>query len=276
VIDIEELKQWEGRRDTAVERLTPNLISRFRATLGEALLCPASVPWGIHWCLAQPAADRSDIGHDGHPKRGGFLPPVPLQRRRWAAMDIQFLQTLTIDCDMTRQSTVTEVALKQSERSGQLVFVTVEHEYLQQQDVRIRETQTLVYRQITPYEQSSKPVDEYGSTVSTCTPDSTVLFRYSALTFNAHRIHYDKPYATQHELYPALVVHGPLMATLLMHTAQQSQPDALLSSFSFRALAPAFVDEPLSLAKCNESRWEIRGPSSRRIMEASAEFSKGG
>jgi 3-methylfumaryl-CoA hydratase len=238
-VDLESLKPWLGRTETREDILTPGLIDRFRATFGAHLWDGAGdVPLGIHWCLTLDAAPGSSLSEDGHAARGGFLPPVPLPARMWAGGDLTHFAPLAVGQTVTRRSTIGDITPKQG-RSGALVFVVVNHEYSNGNKVCIREKQTIVYRGITRSQSEKRTPVAPDPTAfrSRLTPDSVLLFRYSALTFNAHRIHYDHIYATEAEAYPGLVVHGPLQATLLLNLAA----DALNETphgFSFRGLAP--------------------------------------
>ena len=238
-LDLDALTPWLGRTETRVDVLTPAVIDKFRATFGPHLWEGAGdVPLGIHWCLTLDAVSGSSLSEDGHPKRGGFLPPVPLPARMWAGGDITHLAPLRVGQTVTRRSTIADITAKQGS-SGPLVFVVVQHEYLSGDEVCIQEKQTIVYRDITvPKSEKTPPVEPDPNTLrSRLTPDSVLLFRYSALTFNAHRIHYDHTYATETEAYSGVVVHGPLQATLLLNLVA----DALKTSphrFTFRGLAP--------------------------------------
>lgn len=276
-IDIEHLRSWEGREETACDVVSTTLLARFRAVLGEVVLGDMvsdgePVPAGVHWCLALSAVSHTALGEDGHPARGDFLPPVPLPRRMWASSDIHFDQPLIADAAVTRRSRVASVTHKQGQAGTPLVFVDVEHAYWQGDTPSIRETQTIVYRDLAPYR--AAPGVTPAPSAAQCLPCPVMLFRYSALTFNAHRIHYDHHYATGREQYPALVVHGPLVATLLMQAAQKANPGARLSRFTFRGIAPAFVDETLSLVPGHDAahQWEARAPGERVTMQAQATF----
>ena len=245
-IDIAHLKEWIGREDTASEQLTPAVVRRFAATLDlqadEKIGAPA--PAMIHLCLGQPCVPEAALGPDGHPARGGFLPPVPLPRRMWAGGALVFHGPICVGDLVTRRSTITDVSLKQG-RSGPLCFVTVSHEIFSNDRLALTERQDIVYRGNDTFPLTSSatapppapaPQAEH---MRQLTPTATLLFRYSALTFNGHRIHYDNPYATEVEGYPGLIVHGPLQATLLVQFAQalRNQPPA---RFSFRSTATIF------------------------------------
>ncbi len=246
--DIDSLKPWLGRTETREDVLTPALIDKFRATFGPHLWDGADdVPLGIHWCLTLDAVPNASLSQDGHAARGGFLPPVPLPARMWAGGDVTHIAPLSIGETIPRRSTIADIAAKQG-RSGALVFVTIEHEYSSGSRLCIREQQSIVYRDITrPQPAKRTRVEPDPSTLkSTLTPDPVLLFRYSALTFNAHRIHYDHIYATETEAYPGLVVHGPLQATLLLNLAASALQDSP-RRFAFRGLAPLTLPCELQL-----------------------------
>jgi 3-methylfumaryl-CoA hydratase len=247
-IDLDALAPWLGRTETKEDVLTHGLIDKFRATFGPHLCGGAGdVPLGIHWCIALDTVPAAALSDDGHAARGGFLPPVPLPARMWAGGDVTHLTPLKIGEAVTRRSVIGDITAKQG-RSGTLVFVTVEHEYSSGGRLCIREKQSIVYREISaPRPVKSAPDAADPTTLrSRLAPDPVLLFRYSALTFNAHRIHYDNVYATEIEAYSGLVVHGPLQATLLLNLAA----DALKTSphrFSFRGLAPLTLPCELQL-----------------------------
>ncbi|GIS13382.1 MAG: hypothetical protein CM15mP115_25330 [Alphaproteobacteria bacterium] len=208
-LDIDHLRGWIGNSETMSERLTPQLVERFNATLDieEDAVAGAEAPQMIHLCLAQPVAPASRLGHDGHPKRGGFLPPVSLPRRMWAGGEITFHAPLVIDEMVTRTSRIDDVEVKQG-RSGTLCFVTVIHEYTCGGALAVRERQDVVYREAPTGGTPTAAADPApaGTTSRQVTADATMLFRYSAITFNGHRIHYDAPYAREVEGYSGLVV----------------------------------------------------------------------
>ena len=249
-LDIEHLRSWTGKTETMTERLTPNLVTRFNATFDRDAAADAGseAPLMIHICLAQPVAPASRLGPDGHPRRGGFLPPVPLPRRMWAGGEITFLAPLIIDETVTRTSRIEGVELKEG-RSGRLCFVTVIHEYGMTGDVAVRERQDVVYRDApsgTDREVPSPDPAPTGATTHRMTADATMLFRYSAITFNGHRIHYDSPYAREAEGYGGLVVHGPLQATLMAQMAADMRGTSP-KRFAFRGLSPLFDDAPFGV-----------------------------
>jgi 3-methylfumaryl-CoA hydratase len=242
----------------------------------DAGVLPSELPPLWHWLYFLPGERQSGIGPDGHPKRGGFLPPIALPRRMWAGGRLQFLRPLGVGEPIRRVSTIRSVQSK-SGRSGQLVFVTVLHEISGESGVAIREEQDIVYRDApAPGAAAPRPAaapdDEQFS--RTVTPDPVLLMRYSALTFNGHRIHYDRPYAMQEEGYPGLEVHGPLIATLLMETLRRAHPQRTVRRFEFKAVSPLFDIAPFSVngkLEGGTAQLWARGPEGQLAMQASAE-----
>jgi 3-methylfumaryl-CoA hydratase len=227
------------------------MVDAYAATLG-ATADPtpgAAAPQGIHWLLAPPRAAIGDLGADGHPKRGGFLPPIELPRRMWAGSKVAFLTPLVVGEAVERTSTVTGIEEKQGS-SGLLVFVTVAHVFRSARATAIEETQTIVYRDVQPYVRPAASADAGAAAdfERRLAPDPVMLFRYSAITFNGHRIHYDQPYATRVELYPGIVVHAPLSASLCLDLAARALGPNRLTRFSFRGVSPAFANETMRLA----------------------------
>jgi 3-methylfumaryl-CoA hydratase len=249
---------WIGRTQEQSDILTPGLLARFRATLDSETTNRSEsagdiAPQGIHWCLCLPDAATGTLGPDGHPARGGFMPPVPLPRRMWSASDVTFLAPIPLGAAITRRSVITDIAEK-SGASGALVFVTIAHETWADGTLSIDERQTVVYRDaplnpaaaIAPPAIAAPDINDWPVR-RIITPDEPLLFRYSALTFNSHRIHYDHPYATGVEGYSGLVVHGPLIATLLLDLAAREFGPNGLRKFTMRAVSPAFAGNPLHL-----------------------------
>ncbi|MGB3389691.1 MAG: MaoC family dehydratase N-terminal domain-containing protein [Pseudaminobacter sp.] len=248
-IDIEHLRRWIGRIETATDIVSERLVTGFQATLGEGPLRPGDIaPLAIHWCLAPAMVPPDKAGRDGHPAKGGFLPPVSLPRRMWAGGSLRFHDALRVGDEVTRVSRIAEVTAKTG-RSGQLCFVSVEHEFRTGRSLAIMERQDIVYRdsQVHPSqakgEATGAPAPEWQHSVRA---DTLLLFRYSALTFNGHRIHYDHPYATGVEGYPGLVVHGPLQATLLLQFAARIRGECP-QEFSYRGLRPMFDGEEIRI-----------------------------
>lgn len=251
-INIDNLEPWLGRSETKEDILTPGLVEKFRATLGPHLWDGSpEAPPGLHWCLALNATENAELSEDGHEKKGGFLPPVPLPSRMWAGGETTTFAPLQVGNSVTRASRIENITAKQG-RSGDLVFVAIRHEYHSAGTLCISERQDIVFRGLrssTPQENTTRqatPEPDAESLNVRLTPDPLMLFRYSALTFNAHRIHYDHPYATGAENYPGLVVHGPLQATLLFNLAA-TKAGQVPKTFSFRGLAPMTLPCELQL-----------------------------
>jgi 3-methylfumaryl-CoA hydratase len=250
----EDFSHWAGRSETATDVLEPARSNALRAALGETTkLAPgAALPLLHHWLYFWDVKPPEALGTDGHPARGGFLPPVPLPRRMWAGGRLSFLQPLLIGERVTKTSTILKVEAK-SGRSGNLVFVTVKHELASGQGLAVVEEQDIVYRDAAAPGTISAPAASPAPTAPwqrSLMPDSVLLFRYSALTMNGHRIHYDRPYAMGEEAYPGLVVHGPLQATLLADLAARNL-SAPITSFSFRGQSPAF--DSVALHICGQT-----------------------
>ena len=238
-----------GRTETREDRLDPRLIQGLAATLGRPVP-QGDVPPLWHWMLFQDWREPSGVGPDGHPRRGGFLPPVhDLPRRMWAGGRLDFAEHgLRADDRVTRLSTITAISEKTG-GSGRLVFVTVAHEITGPRGPVLREEHDIVYRgaegaAVRPAEAAPAFAADARRDL---TPDALLLFRYSALTGNGHRIHYDLPYVTGEEGYPGLIVHGPLQATLLAQTMLEAAPGRRLSHFAFRGRRPCFAGNALSV-----------------------------
>jgi 3-methylfumaryl-CoA hydratase len=246
------LTDWIGRTETVLGCVPPTVATTIHATLSRpATHCPAAgdpLPALWHWYAFPPAVGMEELGFDGHPKLGGFLPPVPFERRMWASGRLEFAGDLRVGEQIEKTSTISAVNEK-SGSTGGMVFVEVVHELHGSAGLAIRETQTIVYLPIAP--EFTPPPKKIGPTeglvVDIHHPVSTaLLFRYSAITFNAHRVHYDLPYAQQVEHYPGLVVHGPLQANLLMAEATALK-GRRPNRFSFRGVHPMFHDSDMRL-----------------------------
>jgi 3-methylfumaryl-CoA hydratase len=245
---MSDFSQWVGRTETASDLAAAAPLARLAALLDHAdTTWPRNaVPPLGHWLQFLPQARQSDIDRDGHPKRGGFLPPVKLPRRMWAGGRVTFLAPIPIGANVERTSTIADVKAKTG-ASGEMVFVVVRHDLSVDGKPVIVEEQDLVYRgeSSAPAKLGERAAD--GEKMRTITADPVMLFRFSALTFNAHRIHYDREYARNVEGYPDLVVHGPFIATLLMDHFRRETPDATVKKFSFRAGRPLFDTAPFEL-----------------------------
>lgn len=248
--DIDHLRTWIGSEQILDDVLTEALAQKYHATFDMAGDAPGPggiVPRLIHFCLSQPVVPSSGLGRDGHPARGGFLPPVPLPRRMWAGGALTFCGDLRVGDSVRRVSRVDDVTLKEG-RTGILCFVTVSHRISVDDALRIEERQDIVYRAIESRASPGKAPSptEPGQHRRPMTADPRLLFRYSALTFNGHRIHYDRPYATMIEGYPGLVVHGPMQAAFLLNYATELRGAAPVR-LSFRGLVPLFDGDDFAL-----------------------------
>jgi 3-methylfumaryl-CoA hydratase len=223
-----------------------------RATLFQEVGEPKkgdAAPFTVHWCLAQPVFPMSMLGPDGHPTRGGFLPPVPLPRRMWAGGEIEFLQPLRVGDESTRTSRIADVQLKTGS-TGTLCFVSVEHSISSPRGTAIRERQDIVYREATTTAAApakAPPPAPKAQHRETHVSDPVLLFRYSALTFNGHRIHYDRDYVTKIEGYPGLIFHGPLQAALIIEMAAKLRSGKPPKKFTYRGVQPLFEGTEFSI-----------------------------
>jgi 3-methylfumaryl-CoA hydratase len=253
-LQAEELRTWIGRSETIQDVINPTPVIALTATLDHpstAVENGTTLPYLWHWLYFLPMHRQSDIGADGHAKRGGFLPPVPLPRRMWAGSQFEFRSSIRVGDRVARTSTIDDVTVKEG-RTGTLVFVKVRHEVRcnDSSDPALVEFHDIVYREaqgpndVAPPPQSAPAEAPWKRSI---VPDDVLLFRYSALTFNGHRIHYDRQYVTQVEGYPGLIVHGPLIATLLMDLLRRQMPQADVASFRFKAVRPTFDLHPFHL-----------------------------
>lgn len=235
---------WIGRTEQARDVLSHNLIKRIAATFGEA--APADgepLPALWQWCFFQEPLSESQLGGDGHPARGGFLPPADNRNRMWAGGRLDFIEPLKVGAEAHRLSTILNIEEKHG-RSGALLFVTVLHEYSQHGVLCVREEQDIVYREPNPPKLNSGEAPPAGDWSETISPTPTLLFRYSAVTFNGHRIHYDYPYVTETEGYPGLVVHGPMIATFNLRAFIRANPDKRVRQFAYRGVRPLTLPTP--------------------------------
>ena len=249
-INVDELKSWIGSDEIAFDEVSQSLEARFRATLDEDPGNPQKgeiASSGLHWALAPAVVKSSLLGKDSHPKKGEFLPPVPLPRRMWAGCRTHFLKPLKIGDLVKKRSSVVDINLKDG-KSGLLCFVTANYEFFVDDQLMIKEDHDLVYRD---YNKEDKTIfvkndlpfikSDYEEKIFA---HPTMLFRYSAITFNGHRIHYDFPYSTEEEGYKDLVFHGPLQATLMLRAAEKYKK-AKVKSFSHRGVAPVYANDDL-------------------------------
>jgi 3-methylfumaryl-CoA hydratase len=251
--DLDHLRQWIGRTSEASDVVTAQLVKGLRATLFQEIGDPKpgdAAPWTAHWCLAQPVFPMSELGPDGHPARGGFLPPVPLPRRMWAGGELEFLEPLRVGDVSTRSSRIADVTMKTGS-TGVLCFVSVDHLVTTPRGTALRERQDIVYRDASTAQATApaKPAAPPPSAQhrESHMADPVLLFRYSALTFNGHRIHYDRDYVTKVEGYPGLIFHGPLQAAFIVELAAKLHGGTAPKKFSYRGLQPLFEGSEFSI-----------------------------
>ena len=236
--------EWIGRAEQRVECITAAPLAALSATLDRDDPAPRPgdpLPPLAHWLYFTPRARASEIGTDGH-AHSGLLPPAPLPRRMWAGGRLHFVSPLRVGDEITRNSHIADIKVK-SGRSGTLVFVTVQHSYSNRGDVALTEEHDIVFRDLSPSDAkaaNASPAPSDEAFARQIAPDPVLLFRYSALTFNGHRIHYDRSYVTEVEGYPGLIVHGPLIATLLLDLLRRQRPNVQVQRFDYRAAAPLF------------------------------------
>ena len=241
---FEHLREWVGKKEIRNDIVATWPVGALAATLDETTLAVergSPLPPGWHWIFFLEAKPVSELGPDGHPRRGGFMPPVPLPRRMWAGGRLEFMQPLKIGDAITRESEIVSVEPKTG-KSGTLVFVVVRHTVQAAGVTAIVEEQDIVYRAAAQKGDplpAGKPAPAIAPWTRRVLPDNVMLFRYSALTFNGHRIHYDRDYALNEEHYPGLVVHGPLQATLLLDLCRQ-HAGRPVKKFEYRAQHPMF------------------------------------
>jgi 3-methylfumaryl-CoA hydratase len=263
-LDLDHLRQWIGRATEASDIVTAQLVKGLRATLFQEIGEPRpgdAAPFTAHWCLAQPVFPMSQLGPDGHPARGGFLPPVPLPRRMWAGGELEFFDALRVGDEATRASRIADVTIKTGS-TGTLCFVSVEHLVTTARGTAIRERQDIVYRDVSgaPQPAPAKPAAPPPAAQhrESHMADPVLLFRYSALTFNGHRIHYDRDYVTKVEGYPGLIFHGPLQATFMVEFAAKLRGGKPPKKFSYRGLQPLFEGSEFSInANTTDSGMEV-------------------
>ena len=257
-----DFEAWIGRKQRTSDRLDEALAARWLAAFDLPAPDPAIMPQGVHFALCTPDAPTAALGEDGHPARdpgaSSFLPPFPQfgsrPRRMWASSAIEFRAPIAIGAVIERTSRVASIKEKTGS-TGTLAFVNIEHETSANGTLCVLETQTLVYRDAAPTDAPLSPPESgegkfnpnEWDAVRTLTPSSALLFRYSALTFNTHRIHYDAPYARDVERYRGLVVHGPLIASLLLQLAARELGENRVRRFEFRGMSPAIEGEALHL-----------------------------
>ena len=245
-VDIDHLRKWIGKIDNVTDYVTPIVEQRYRATLNMDIGNPKDgdpVTSGLHWMLGWNLVKNDELGVDSHPALGEFLPPVPLPRRMWAGSEIKVLKPIRVGDKVIKQSTVADIQVKEG-RTGLLCFVTAEYNFLVNDEVTINEKHNIVYRDISKSGGGSgysKDIPEKADLSEKIFMHPTILFRYSAIGFVGHRIHYDHPYTVNEENYPGLIVHGPLQATYLLRAAEKLMGKPV-KSFTHKVMAPVFAD----------------------------------
>lgn len=277
--DLAKLSEWVGRSEAREDVVAADKVRAMAGTLDlEIAPRPGEpLPPGWHWMFFNPTVRASELGPDGHLKRGGFVPPVPLPRRMWAGGRLAYSErAIRVGEAIRRRSEIANVEVKQG-RSGALVFVLVKHHIEGAGGGTIDEEHDIVYREApkpgTAVPQAPAALADARWT-QTIKPDPVLLFRYSALTFNGHRIHYDWPYTTKVEGYPGLIVHGPLVSTFLLELLRREQPDRRLIGYAFKAVSPLFDTTPFVIRGAPGEGGAVRlwaaGPEGQLAMDAEA------
>lgn len=278
---LEHLRQWVGRKESLDDLATAWPAAAMSATLDRhdpPLKDGDAIPEGWHWLYFLETAPASELAHDGHPRRGGFLPPVTLPRRMWAGGRLDFRRPIRIGERMHRESEILSVEPKTG-NSGSLVFVTVRHTVSASNDIAVVEEHDIVYREAaqpgapTP---PGKPAPAQPIWRHEIMPDEAMLFRYSALTFNAHRIHYDLEYCRKEEGYPGIIVHGPLQTTLLLDLCRRNAGKPV-RKLNYRALSPLFHNQKVAVGGIPSpdgaaAQLWTSGPSGAMAMTGTVQF----
>ena len=273
--------RWLGRTETREDVVTAAPLAALSALLDRDDPPPRpgdAAPPLAHWLYFHPVYRESDVGADGHAVKGSFLPPVELPRRMWAGSRLEFMRPLVVGSQVRRTSTIRDITAKQG-KSGPLVFVNVRHEVSDAGGLVLRDEHDIVYRGETGLASRADPAPAGEAWRREIRPDPVLLFRYSAVTFNSHRIHYDHPYATGVEGYPGLVVHGPLIATLLMDLLRRNLPDMWVAQYRFRAFQPLFDNAPFETCglpdeAAGTARLWTRNAQGALTMDATATWRK--
>ena len=281
-IDIDYLQKWVGFSETKTDWVTSFPIAGLSATLDRPGLISSeinSIPLAAHWLYFLPSFSQSEIGLDGHKKRGDFLPPVELPRRMWAGGRLDFKLPIKLGSQIERISRIKQIRHSKGE-TGELVFVIVGHTISHDDVVLLEEDHNIVYRsakKIDEKPKQGKDVPGKADWTEIVKPDPVLLFRYSALTFNSHRIHYDRKYATEIEGYPGLVVHGPLLATMLINFFDKKMPNSKLNIFEYKALSPIFDTAEFTLngmiISDGAAKFWVANSDGKLAMLANIEFS---
>jgi 3-methylfumaryl-CoA hydratase len=276
---MKKLDDWVGNQEKRSEIIHQQSLNGFAALMDEDVPASATVPPGGHWMYFLPTDKQSRLAHDGHAFKGDFLPPIELPRRMWAGGRLTFHGPLKAGDHAEKASKIKSVTPKEG-RTGKLVFVTVEHELKNENGLCITEEHDIVFRAAPTNgsggQTKSQPAPTGGQWDKIIAPDPVLLFRYSALTFNGHRIHYDRDYCIHDEGYPGLIVHGPLLGTLLMRLAVQNMDGRPLKHFSFRNYSPIFDTASFKITGKADTKdqctvW-VSGPEGELAVSATARF----
>jgi 3-methylfumaryl-CoA hydratase len=278
-LDLDHLRKWIGKVDETSDLVTARMAQELRACLFLDLGTPKTgdaVPLTTHWCLSPAIVAAPEIGPDGHPARGGFLPPVPLPRRMWAGGQTDFIDPIRVGDVVTRHAEIKDVEIKQGS-TGTLCFLTIDHTFSTPRGVALKERQNIVYRDLPPTDGRAPPpppAAPKAQHAESIDANSVLLFRYSAVTFNGHRIHYDQPYVTGVEGYPGLIVHGPLQASLLLEYAIKLKGGAQPKRFVHRGVNPMFAGNMTVNAQPTADGFELwtTNPAGVACMKASASW----
>jgi 3-methylfumaryl-CoA hydratase len=278
-----DLQGWIGNDKTLCDTLDFARAAAMQATLespAAPLTVGAPLPELWHWIYFWEVAGQSGLGADGHAAKGEFLPPIELPRRMWAGSRLAWQRPLRVGAETVKRSKIADIKLKEG-RSGRLAFVTVRHVVSDGEGPCLEEEHDIVYREAArPGEAPArgKPSERAPVWRREIVPDPVLLFRYSALTFNGHRIHYDRPYAIEEEGYSGLIVHGPLLATLMVDLARRhavEADDKVIAAFRFRALAPVFDTAPFAVCAAPDETgadlW-VEGPGRAVCMDGRVDW----
>jgi len=274
--------EWVGKTIESNDSMAPEQLQRFAALMDQnpdSVSSGSELPPCAHWCFFTPVDRQSNIAADGHAMKGDFLPPVELPKRMWAGGKITFKKPLLAGTPAKKISTVESINNKEG-RTGKLCFVTVRHQVSARGAVAVDEEQQIVYRKESEndaYPTRTQPLDINPDWEISTTPDSVQLFRFSALTFNSHRIHYDQDYVRKTEGYPGLVVHGPYLLVLLLD-ALRSRDESVIEDVEYRAVGPVYLGEEITIhgKAVDNQRTELRvtGPDGKLAMKATVKLTK--
>ena len=277
---MENFDAWIGKKEILNDFTHPRSISMMQALLNQPDIKIRELPHLYQWFYFLPIVNSENLAEDGHPKKGGFLPPIPFPKRMWAGSRIEFIEPVLLNTNVRKESEIIKIQFK-SGKSGAMYFVTVKHSIFSNDNLAIVEEQDIVYRAASNQPQALKAADTIAITEKpytykkSFTVNTPTLFRYSALTFNSHKIHYDRQYAMETERYPGLVVHGPLLATLLLHTFKQEHSDKKISRFEFKAVNPVFDFNTFSICgdvQPNQAELWIEKSDGQIAMKGSVQY----